>query len=262
MACIQNNFDFLLKITSICYIFEGTKNKTVNYGTALSIPTDDNLDTPAHLCSKFDFIRGFRYLKKKGADPHAINLRGFSPLSLCPDDNLEFGIERKVFRHESMKKIFWDYQKDKFNSLTCTSTKLKGYDLPYIYCIVANYEPESAFSSIISNLLVSLKNRFNGGITYQVIDGFSNKESSPKNENQNGGIGNTGGKYQIFLIDINKDFAKEIAAMIKEPVYNMFLNYNTLFEEGLDKNYEPFRDVQLQGFLKKVFSLEFDIHSL
>lgn len=78
----------------------------------------------------------------------------------------------------------------------------------------------------------------------------SDEEKNPENN------------YFIYMITLEEELCRMLAKRLKEPMYNSYLHYNTHFNENMINNYEPFRDTQVQGFLMKLFSEEFDIHQL
>lgn len=68
--------------------------------------------------------------------------------------------------------------------------------------------------------------------------------------------------YFIYLITLEEELCRKLARKLNEPMYNSYLQYHTYFNEEMIDNYERFRDTQIQGFLMKLFSEEFDIHQL
>lgn len=272
IACIRRNIDFLIKLTSIQYRLSKNSTKTIDMNRALQVSTIDTLDTPFHLCAKFDFIRGFQYLKKLGAKFDDINLRGWSPLELARDTNLEFVLEKKDYRLQNIKRYISGTKQEAFNSLTCSNSKLKGYDIPYVYCIIAKNDVNpSRKEALVHSMLLNIETRFQGKVFFQVIQGYKSIKKSSNLFAETKKLYSMKGDderpkkvsdYAIYLIGLDKELARSLADEDRVKVYDMFLNYQTTFDQSKQDNYEPFRDTQLQAFLVQLFSFEFDMRSL
>lgn len=235
IACMNQSFDFLLKLSSMSYITASFPPKRIELKDALEIPSLKNLDTPAHLTAKFGDIRCFRFLKKKGVNLEIRNMRGWAPLQLIPETSIAFLVEKKQLEIVNVKRFLTSSKNDKFNGLLCSQERLKGYDIPFLYCIISK-----AGGDVFGSILRGIRSHFGAGFIFKTVKGYEED-------------------YEIHLIGLGKDLIYELAETLKEPAYDMFIGYHTTFTKLFSRNYEPLRETQLQGFLDRLFNNEFDL---
>lgn len=227
------------------------------------MPTTDTLETPLHLAAKFNNIKIFEHILTFFKDNNSLlqalskpSLRGWKPLDLVPGFSNKFHHQKKKYLKLSMKSYLLP-KKDSFNSLLCSKEKLKGYDVPFVYCIIGN-QGQGRGSDVVGGLLANIAARVGHleGFAWRILEGFEKEEEAQNEEEKN--LSETENGYLIYLITVEKDLARVIASGVNETMYNCYLNYHTHYNEEMFANYEPFRDTQLQGnFLLQLTKIYF-----
>ena len=139
--------------------FEYEENKKFDWPTVLKIQTAYNLDTPAHLCCRYNRQEVFSELKHLKADLDVFNFRGWRPLDLAPIDSI-------FFKKERLEKIQHDRKKHTISTKKevgdfWPSDELFALDMDYDYCFVVSRDKEDAKDSTLTQI-------FNGvNVDYQ-----------------------------------------------------------------------------------------------
>ena len=167
--------------------FEYEFNFKFEWPTVLKISTSDNLDTPAHLCCRYNRKEIFTEFKNLHVDLDAYNFRGWRPLDLAP-------LQSKFFNQERLEKI----QEDRKKNTVITkkevgdfwpSDELYAIDMEYDYCFVVSRDKEDTKDNTLTEIFKGVN------VDYQVQKKEEERLEKTRKNPENMNLSNVSAKY-------------------------------------------------------------------